>query len=204
MLMKSLLVLGLVLATPVTAKVYVFSGDRQNIGPGTLPGTGRCVPQYFSTSVFTPGNFVHGGTSNFGNYGMAASHCNLGPAPTSFVDGLAELSFDAGDKLFATYTGSQALSSTPGVFLDVWSEWIVTGGTGRFRYASGAISHVGTLNVGPYQGVPSGFYNGTFEGLLNISMVPEPASWLMMIAGFGLVGGVARRRASHAVQRQVS
>ena len=28
-----------------------------------------------------------------------------------------------------------------------------------------------------------------------ISAVPEPATWGMMIAGFGLVGGVMRRRA---------
>jgi len=26
------------------------------------------------------------------------------------------------------------------------------------------------------------------------SVVPEPASWAMLIAGFGLVGAVARRR----------
>jgi hypothetical protein len=28
--------------------------------------------------------------------------------------------------------------------------------------------------------------------------VPEPASWAMMIAGFGLIGGLARRKAAHA------
>src|SRR5207237_5757516 len=30
---------------------------------------------------------------------------------------------------------------------------------------------------------------------VSISLVPEPATWGLMIAGFGLVGGMARRRA---------
>lgn len=33
-------------------------------------------------------------------------------------------------------------------------------------------------------------------GTLRIAVVPEPATWAMMIAGFGLVGGVMRRRAA--------
>ena len=32
------------------------------------------------------------------------------------------------------------------------------------------------------------------KGELNISAVPEPASWAFMIVGFGLVGSVARKR----------
>ncbi len=35
-------------------------------------------------------------------------------------------------------------------------------------------------------------------GQLNFSAVPEPATWAMMIVGFGLVGGLARRRAGAA------
>ena len=35
---------------------------------------------------------------------------------------------------------------------------------------------------------------GNFNGTANLSAVPEPATWGMMIAGFGLVGGVMRRR----------
>jgi CHRD domain/PEP-CTERM motif len=36
------------------------------------------------------------------------------------------------------------------------------------------------------------FPGGEIRG--NLSAVPEPASWAMLIAGFGLVGAVARRR----------
>ncbi|WP_239018056.1 PEPxxWA-CTERM sorting domain-containing protein [Sphingomonas flavalba] len=34
---------------------------------------------------------------------------------------------------------------------------------------------------------------------LAVTAVPEPAAWAMMIAGFGLIGGVARRRSRAAV-----
>lgn len=36
--------------------------------------------------------------------------------------------------------------------------------------------------------------NGNFNGTGNITAVPEPATWGMMIMGFGLLGGVMRRR----------
>ncbi len=32
-----------------------------------------------------------------------------------------------------------------------------------------------------------------------VNSVPEPASWAMMVAGFGLVGAMTRRRGSHVV-----
>jgi len=42
--------------------------------------------------------------------------------------------------------------------------------------------------------------NATYAGTINVAAatpaVPEPASWAMMIAGFGLVGTAMRRRAS--------
>ena len=183
---------GLQAALPATAAVYLFSGTRVNIGPGTVPGVGRCVPAYYSTTVFTPGSFVSGGNSNFGGYQLSASHCNLSGPPTMFVDGVAELLFDAGDQLFATYAGGQSPGAVPGT-LSVFSDWVVTGGTGRFRAASGTISHIGTLQVGMYQGVPSGFYEGTFHGLLDLPAVPEPAAWGMLLLGFGLIGHRLRR-----------
>jgi hypothetical protein len=36
-------------------------------------------------------------------------------------------------------------------------------------------------------------------GSVNISAIPEPASWALMIGGFGLVGAAARRRAGRVV-----
>lgn len=41
----------------------------------------------------------------------------------------------------------------------------------------------------------------TFRTWVDTSFVPEPASWAMMIAGFGLVGGVLRRQRGMAYDR---
>jgi hypothetical protein len=40
----------------------------------------------------------------------------------------------------------------------------------------------------------TGASGGNFNGTGNLTAVPEPATWAMMIMGFGLVGGVMRRR----------
>jgi hypothetical protein len=35
---------------------------------------------------------------------------------------------------------------------------------------------------------------GTFGGTLTFAAVPEPATWALLILGFGLVGGALRRK----------
>ena len=57
----------------------------------------------------------------------------------------------------------------------------------------------GTLQIAVNPGDAWGFYvyttDGDFgRGALTISAVPEPASWALLIAGFGLSGAVLRRR----------
>ncbi|MFA7439489.1 MAG: PEPxxWA-CTERM sorting domain-containing protein [Sphingomonadaceae bacterium] len=41
---------------------------------------------------------------------------------------------------------------------------------------------------------------GTFSQPLPANFIPEPATWAMMIAGFGLVGTAARRRRDASVR----
>jgi hypothetical protein len=52
----------------------------------------------------------------------------------------------------------------------------------------------GSLKVGH----PSYFGNFDYAGAIAGGVVPEPASWAMMIVGFGLVGAMQRRRMSIA------
>ena len=39
---------------------------------------------------------------------------------------------------------------------------------------------------------------GLGPDIANIGAVPEPASWALLVAGFGLIGTAARRRRPHA------
>ena len=44
-----------------------------------------------------------------------------------------------------------------------------------------------------------GFAFAYLDPTVTVGGVPEPASWAMMIAGFGLVGGAMRRRLSASI-----
>lgn len=40
--------------------------------------------------------------------------------------------------------------------------------------------------------------NGSYDGVLALSAVPEPATWALMIAGLGIAGGAMRRKSGGA------
>jgi hypothetical protein len=93
-----------------------------------------------------------------------------------------------------TLNGNSLLSSVP------------AGGIGGFRSGewtsfSALTGFVGGINtlafVARNQAASSGNPTGLRVEITSsaVNMVPEPASWAMLIFGFGLVGAVARRRA---------
>ena len=51
-------------------------------------------------------------------------------------------------------------------------------------------------NFGQPTGNPSGLRVEFLSSETGVGAIPEPAAWAMLIAGFGLVGAVARRRRS--------
>lgn len=67
----------------------------------------------------------------------------------------------------------------------------------NFGANSGFVAGTNTLafnvtNFGQVSGNPSGLRVEFVQS--NAAVVPEPANWAMLIAGFGLVGAAARRR----------
>lgn len=62
-------------------------------------------------------------------------------------------------------------------------------------------SVTGPIASGTHSLVVAGNVTGTagsYSGTLNVYAIPEPATWAMMIAGFGLAGVALRRRAAAA------
>ena len=53
--------------------------------------------------------------------------------------------------------------------------------------------------AGGHPGGTGGSRWSTFIADINVAAVPEPSAWAMMLVGFGLIGGAARRRARTAV-----
>ena len=58
------------------------------------------------------------------------------------------------------------------------------------------LDYVGGYSVNTDTGsaAANGYYKIVFSGYFEDNSVPEPASWAMLIAGFGLTGAVMRRR----------
>ena len=189
------LVLGasaLLTAAPASATVFAISGARQNVNPLNPLGVGACGPGR-STVNIQPGPGSSTGTSNFGDFTSTQSHCITPPLPAAFDSGLFTYNFADGDSLFGTYTGAVSLSGTPGLFNTV-ENLVVTGGTGLFLDAAGFITTTGQLQF--LNG--SGVYSGTLAGRFETPGVPEPASWALMLGGFGLMGAGLRTRRRQA------
>lgn len=189
---KAMLAIGLATtATPSLATEVLFSGARGNTdAPGVAAE--RCGSRTTTSVRHDPPTATSFGTSNFGSFTPTLSHCiQLPPstsAPTPFDLGEFLFTFETGDTLFGTYSGSLHFLQ-PGLF-SVFQTHLVTGGTGWFSGATGSFDSSGTLSF--LTGRP--VVEQTFSGLLNIPPVPEPGTWLTMLLGFGLVGGMMRRR----------
>lgn len=186
----SLAVLAAVsIAGSAVAGTTILTGTRSNVTPGGSPG-GRCAPAI--TVSFGPGAFSASGTSNLGNFSYTASHCIAAPPPGSYYDGVFEWTLDDGT-LFGTHDGELTLGGARGLF-NVVENLVFTGGTGRYLGASGFATFTGTVQFGMFEGAPGSSGQGSFTGRLSAPAIPEPASWALLIAGFGVIGAAARRR----------
>ena len=88
---------------------------------------------------------------------------------------------------FQTYTGAT------GIYDDLGTGTVY--GSATYSSTPGVVSIV--LNqaaIDAYNAAGDGGQAFAIGGALSAGAVPEPASWAMLIAGFGLVGAAARRR----------
>ncbi len=65
---------------------------------------------------------------------------------------------------------------------------------------SASLGSVGTGGAASTKGAANFFYIPVTQLTFASTAVPEPASWVLMIGGFGLVGGTMRRRAMTTVR----
>lgn len=180
-----------------SAASFMVTGARANVNILNPPGTGRCAP--LNTVNISPTSLSSTGFMTvLGAFASTQSHCIPG-APSAMSPSqpitLGEFTYDfgAGDTLAGIYSGTATFAN--GISTSV-ENLIVQSGTGRFVGASGFINTMGTLGFipNPTGAGVVGVFNGTLTGTLDIPGVPEPATWLTMIVGFGVTGTAMRRR----------
>lgn len=169
-----------------SAGTIAFVGTRVNVdAPG--PQSPRCGSR--TTFHIRPGpNSTSVGASNLGSFVPVLSHCLQLPPPGPFDLGEFNFDFGSGNSIFGSYDGM--LTATGAGKFNVSQTHLIAGGTGLFLNASGQFSSAGTLTLG--NGPPS--VQQRFHGFITAAgVVPEPASWALMIMGFGAVGAGLRR-----------
>lgn len=135
-------------------------------------GTNGTYTGGFDTTVSTPGTFSHTYTFEIPTAGTTST--GLITIASSALSNL--------DLTSATFNGQALAMSGPGIF-ETGSITIPTSAGWQTLVVNGT-----TPNNGTYSGSIS------FTPSANQTAVPEPATWAMMVMGFGAVGFAMRRR----------
>lgn len=171
----------LVGAAAANAAILPFTGTVT--GVSTLIGAdASCAPLPFR-SVINPTSTV--GHSSLGDFTYSTSTClALGGGASN---GTFTIDFGA-DSFSGTFDGGSTPTDTAGISNTEWLFTILSG-TGRFAGASGTLEGAGLADA---RTRPTHVVIG-FIGDINAPAVPEPATWSLMLLGFGGIGMALRR-----------
>ena len=171
------------------------------VSPGTeifvLPGSAY-VPCCGATG--TPADLAN----NFVTFGAGnvANTSKLSQIFSTIAGQLYTVKFDFGvmgggvQTLFAEVLNAGGPTITAGNWTRTANNNLsTTFGTSSLSFVAGSTSTELTFKVDPATNSVDGILDN-----VSIAAVPEPATWLMMILGFGLVGGAMRYRQRHPVK----
>jgi hypothetical protein len=198
---------AIVSASPAAAATIIQSGTIASSGPGSSTfgvqqfnaslGSLDSITLLFSSSLTATGSITNSSNSpRFYLLGTGAT-ATLSGGGFNIVelDGLG-LQFvfvpKNSSSNFSPVSGNASSSSTLtsgfAPFVGTGSTLLTFSSTGLF----GTFPSSGTLNVSPLIG---GNYTLTYDYTKAVvAAVPEPATWMLMLVGIGMVGGSMRRR----------
>jgi hypothetical protein len=214
-LKKALLIAGAMILAPA-AHAQIHDGSFENKGlAGTIQnggtpvtgycydlvntGDGVCVDQstWSGTGAVASGNGPWGGTlAADGNY-FAFLQGNQSMSQTFTVSGAGTYKLNWLDANRTNYGGIQSYSvditgvGSLGSFTTNYYDWRNESAT----FSLGAGSHTLTFTGLAAPGVDQTSFLDQVSLNKVSGAVPEPATWALMLGGFGLAGGMLRRRA---------
>jgi len=170
------------------ATVLPFTGTVT--GVSNLVGADpTCAPLQFRSAI-NPASTV--GYSSLGNFTLSTSTCLSLGGGTSF--GTFTINFGT-DAFSGTFDGGSTPTDTPGISDTAWL-FTILNGTGRFDGASGTLEAAGLADARTRPTHVAIAFIGNV-----VTAVPEPASWGLMILGFGAIGVIVRRPRGRLIQQ---
>lgn len=209
-LSKALLVSAAVLAMPAAANAAV---TLSTVTPGTDPYSGPAPTYDFETPAPVSGGLVTTGSASgirAQPFGSTGNYWTVGPSDGS--PGILDLSsiadifnvsflwgsvdaynlvefLDMDGNVIASFTGSDIFNPANGNQTDPNLNPVV-----RFDITGNDVSNLKSLRL---SSTSNAFETDNFT----INAVPEPATWALMLLGFGAIGfGMRRRRGTGALQ----
>ncbi|WP_293973218.1 PEPxxWA-CTERM sorting domain-containing protein [Sphingopyxis sp.] len=209
LMIKLVLASAAAMALPAAAHAAVTLGS---VTPGTSPYSGPTPTIDFETPAPVSGGLVTTGSLNGVRaqpFGSTGNYWTVGPSDgspgvmdlSSFGD-ILNISFlwgsvdeynsidflDGDDNVIATFSGSDIFNPANGDQTDPNLNPVV-----RFDVTG---EHVASLTSLRLRSTNNAFETDNFA----INAVPEPATWAMMLLGFGAIGFGMRRRRSDTVR----
>lgn len=185
------MIAGLLLGISLPAHAGTVSFTGSVTGSSTFVGPdASCAPLLFR-AVINPASTT--GTSSLGDFTYSTSTCLSAGGITS----AGSFIIDFGEDTFnGSFAGGSTPTGTPGISNTSWL-FTILGGTGLYEGATGTFTGIGVTDAR----TPPSLVTIDFNGSVSAPAVPEPATWGLMLLGFGGVGFALRRRRSRMLQQ---
>lgn len=183
--------LALGFAAPVAAADYTFqyTSSTGDLFTGSFSGnqTGNLVTDITSLSVAFNGTAFDGPLFNYGYFGYNGPFGPNNTAPTDFTLNGAIVSFDPLLNNFIFLNTIPSQTDDDLFYIIPWNNF------GSNQVATQAVVNGNRFPIFNGNYVPAN-WSLSEVNVPGPGGIPEPATWAMLLSGFGLVGVMARRR----------